>query len=97
MIEAFACGTPVIAYDCGSVAEVMQDGITGYIVRNQHEAIDAARRIDHIDRRACRGAFERRFTADKMASRYVQVYQSLIDARAESQEDPRSATLRLPL
>jgi glycosyltransferase involved in cell wall biosynthesis len=97
MIEAFACGTPVIAYDCGSVTEVMQDGITGYIVRNQRDAIEAARGIDRIDRRACRGAFERRFTADKMASRYVQVYQALIDASAESQEDPPSAALGLPL
>jgi len=97
MIEAFACGTPVIAYDCGSVTEVMQDGITGYIVRNQREAVDAARRIDRIDRRACRAAFERRFTAAKMASRYVQVYQALIDASAESQEDPPSAALGLPL
>jgi len=92
-----ACGTPVIAYDCGSVTEVMQDGITGYIVRNQREAVDAARRIDRIDRRACRAAFERRFTAAKMASRYVQVYQALIDASAESQEDPPSAALGLPL
>jgi glycosyltransferase involved in cell wall biosynthesis len=97
MIEAFACGTPVIAYDCGSVSEVMQDGLTGYIVHDQRGAIDAARRIDRIDRRACRAAFERRFTADKMASRYVQVYQALIDARSESQEDPPSATLGLRL
>ena len=97
MIEAFACGTPVVAYDCGSVAEVMQDGVTGYIVRDQRQAIEAARHIDRIDRQACRAVFERRFTADKMASRYVQVYQALIDARAESQEDPPSATLGLPL
>ncbi len=79
MIEAFACGTPVVAYDCGSVAEVVQHGVTGFVVRDQDEAIAAARRIETLDRRRCREAFERRFTADRMASRYVQVYQALID------------------
>jgi hypothetical protein len=82
MIEAFACGTPVVAYERGSVAEIMQDGVTGFIVNSQHQAIAAARRIDSIDRGRCRDVFERRFTAAKMASRYVQVYQAVIDARA---------------
>ena len=81
MIEAFACGTPVIAYDCGAIGEVMQHGVTGFVVTNQGEAIAAAHRIETIDRRRCREVFERRFTADKMASRYVQVYQALIDTR----------------
>jgi len=81
MIEAFACGTPVVAYGCGSVPEVMQHGVTGYIVDNQAAAIEAARHIDRLDRCRCREVFERRFTADTMARRYVQVYQSLIDAR----------------
>jgi glycosyltransferase involved in cell wall biosynthesis len=81
MIESLACGTPVIAYDGGSVPEVLQDGVTGRIVDHQAAAIEAARGIDALSRRACRQAFERRFTADKMARRYVQVYQALIDAR----------------
>jgi len=80
MIEAFACGTPVIAYNCGSVGEVMQDGVTGYIVGNMHEAVAAAERVGGIDRRRCREVFEQRFTAARMARRYVDVYQGLIDA-----------------
>jgi glycosyltransferase involved in cell wall biosynthesis len=88
MIEAFACGTPVVAYDCGSVSEVVQHGASGYIVHNQSEAIEAARSIERIDRRHCREVFDRRFTAAKMASRYVDVYQSLIDARRDLVDDP---------
>lgn len=88
MIEAFACGTPVIAYGCGSVPEVLQHGVTGFIVDNQHDAIAAAREIDLIERRRCRDVFERRFTAQTMASRYVQVYQALIDARATPLDEP---------
>jgi glycosyltransferase involved in cell wall biosynthesis len=88
MIESLACGTPVIAYECGSVPEVLQHGVTGYIVHDQQEAIEAARRVGRIDRRRCREVFDKRFTADKMASRYVQVYQALIDARTPSQEEP---------
>jgi glycosyltransferase involved in cell wall biosynthesis len=90
MIEAFACGTPVIAYECGSVPEVLQHGVTGFVVHDQQEAIAAARSLDRIDRRRCREVFERRFTADKMASRYVQVYQALIDARSATLDEPRA-------
>lgn len=95
MIESLACGTPVIAYERGSVPEVLQHGVTGYIVHNQQEAIQAASRVNQIDRRRCRDAFERRFTADKMASRYVQVYQALIDARTPAQEEPNASDFRV--
>jgi glycosyltransferase involved in cell wall biosynthesis len=81
MIESLACGTPVIAYDCGSVSEILQDGGTGYIVRTQEEAIEAAMRVHRLDRRLCRQEFEQRFTADRMARQYVDVYRSLIDPR----------------
>ncbi|MES2483011.1 MAG: glycosyltransferase family 4 protein [Pseudomonadota bacterium] len=91
MIEAMACGTPVVAYRCGSVPEIMQDGVTGYVVDNQDDAIAAARVIDRLDRRRCREAFERRFTSEKMAARYLRVYQSLIDTRA-----PEPAPADLP-
>ena len=77
MIEALACGTPVIAYRCGSVAEVLEQGRTGFIVDSQEEAIAAARRVDTIDRSACRLSFESRFTAATMARRYVEVYARL--------------------
>jgi glycosyltransferase involved in cell wall biosynthesis len=78
MIEAFACGTPVIAYANGSVPEIMEDSVTGFIVTNQKEAVHAARRIDSIDRRGCRDVFERRFTAVHMANHYLQAYQRLL-------------------
>jgi len=78
MIEALACGTPVIGYPCGAVTEVLEHGVTGYVVNDRQQAIAAARRIDRIDRRECRRAFEQRFTARVMAERYVDVYRSLI-------------------
>ena len=83
MIESLACGTPIVAYGCGAVAEVMQDGVCGYIVHSQEEAIAAAQRVGEIDRGVCRRTFEERFTAEHMASRYVEVYQALIGRRAE--------------
>lgn len=79
MIEALACGTPVLAYPGGAVVEVLQHGVTGYIVNDQQQAIAAARRIDLIDRRHCREAFEARFTARAMAERYLNVYRSLVN------------------
>ncbi|MFL6663645.1 MAG: glycosyltransferase family 4 protein [Rhizobacter sp.] len=80
MIESLACGTPIIAYPGGSVPEVIEHGVTGYIVNDQQQAIAAARRIDRIDRRRCRRAFEERFTATVMAERYLEVYRRLAEA-----------------
>ncbi|MGA0611556.1 glycosyltransferase family 4 protein [Caldimonas sp. KR1-144] len=81
MIEAMACGTPVIAWRCGSVPEVVEHGVSGWIVNDMDQAVDAARRIGEIDRAACRRAFERRFTAHQMAERYLAVYAALSAAR----------------
>jgi glycosyltransferase involved in cell wall biosynthesis len=77
LIEALACGTPVVAYRCGSVPEVIEHGITGFIVDDQQEAVEAARYIGRIDRLVCRNAFERRFTAHRMAQHYLAVYRTL--------------------
>ena len=77
MIEALACGTPVVAFRGGSVEEIIDHGTTGFVVGSLDEAIDAARRIDAIDRRACRQAFERRFTVEQMTSNYLQMYQAM--------------------
>jgi glycosyltransferase involved in cell wall biosynthesis len=81
MIEAMACGTPVIAYDGGSVAEVMEDGLTGFIVRESDDAAEAVRRVHDLSRECCREVFERRFAASRMANDYVKVYLRMIDRR----------------
>jgi glycosyltransferase involved in cell wall biosynthesis len=77
MIEAMACGTPVIAYGCGSVPEVIEDGVTGFVVADLEEAVEAARRVVELDRRRVRREFERRFSAPRMARDYVAVYETL--------------------
>ncbi|HEX9721551.1 MAG TPA: glycosyltransferase family 4 protein [Ramlibacter sp.] len=81
MIEAMACGTPVIAYRHGSVPEIIDHGVTGFIVSNQEQAIAAAKDIDRIDRGRCRQVFEQRFAARVMARHYLDVYRQLVDAR----------------
>jgi glycosyltransferase involved in cell wall biosynthesis len=77
VIEALACGTPVVAYGHGSVPELLEHGVTGFIVHDHDEAVRAAGDIAHIDRGACRQAFEDRFTSTRMAKRYLAVYRSL--------------------
>jgi glycosyltransferase involved in cell wall biosynthesis len=74
MIEAMACGAPVIAYDCGSVREVVEDGVTGFIVRNEVEACAAVARLPMLDRGVIRRRFEERFSALAMARRYLDLY-----------------------
>ena len=82
MIEAMACGTPVIAFPGGSVPEVVDPGVTGYIVSDMDEAIAAAKKVDGLDRRAVRATFDRRFSARRMAQEYVELYRSLIEQRS---------------
>jgi len=77
MIEAMACGTPVIAFNSGSVPEVMDDGLTGFIVNSEDAAVAAIDRLDELDRAKVRQQFERRFTARRMAQDYVDVYTEL--------------------
>lgn len=78
MIEAMACGTPVIAYPKGSVPEIIQHGVNGYIVHNVEQAVDAVRHIDDLDRKECRRHFERYFTDERMASDYLAIYNRMI-------------------
>lgn len=78
IIEAMACGTPVLAFRCGSVPEVIDDGVSGIIVDNMDEAVDALPRVFALDRRAVRRRFEERFTATRMAKDYLGVYRSLL-------------------
>jgi glycosyltransferase involved in cell wall biosynthesis len=81
MIEAMACGTPVLAFRCGSVAEVIEGGITGKVVDSEVEAIAALPEILSYDRRAVRRRFEERFTAARMAKDYVGSYRRLLKTR----------------
>ncbi|MBV8259452.1 MAG: glycosyltransferase family 4 protein [Paraburkholderia sp.] len=79
MIEAMACGTPTVAYRRGSVPEIIEDGVSGFAVEDAAQALAAIARAQDLDRRAVRAAFERRFTARRMAENYVQVYRRLVE------------------
>ena len=81
MIEAMACGTPVIAFRRGSVPEVIDDGVTGFIVENEADAVHAIHRLAELDRRGIRSRFEHRFTAKRMAEDYVCHYEQLLNIR----------------
>jgi len=81
MIEAMACGTPVIAFRCGSVPEVIDVGITGYVVDDLEQAVSSAEAVQRLDRRLCRETFERRFSALRMAEDYCAVYEQLGEKR----------------
>jgi glycosyltransferase involved in cell wall biosynthesis len=75
VIESMACGTPVIAFACGSVPEVIDEGITGFIVRDIEAAVRAVDRLERLDRQEIRRRFEQRFSVARMASDYLQIYQ----------------------
>jgi glycosyltransferase involved in cell wall biosynthesis len=83
MIESMACGTPVIAWHCGSVPEVIEEGVSGYIVRSEEQALAAIERVDELDRHRVRAAFERRFTSTSMAHGYLDVYEKLLTSRLD--------------
>jgi len=87
MIEAMACGTPVLAFRCGSVPEIIDPSVTGLIVDSMDEAIRVMPQVLALDRRAVRQKFEQRFSASRMAKDYVQVYRSLIKQQALPERD----------
>src|SRR3546814_10585089 len=80
VVEAMACGTPVIAFNRGSMPELIIDGVTGFLVDTLEEAIAAVGRIGEIDRAACRAHVIRNFTYDVMADRYLTLYRSLLNS-----------------
>ena len=80
MIEAMACGTPVIAYNRGSVPEIVEEGLTGFIVEDETSAVSAVGRLSQLSRKEIRKRFETRFTARRMALDYLSAYRSLTDA-----------------
>jgi glycosyltransferase involved in cell wall biosynthesis len=83
IIEAMACGTPIIAYRCGSVPELIQEGITGYMVDDIYGALEALGKIPSFDRGRCRRVFEERFSATRMAHDYLSVYRRVIKDSAD--------------
>lgn len=97
MIEAMACGTPVITYPCGSVPELLDDGVTGFIVRDVGEAVKAIARLGDVDRRRCRRVFEERFTAKRMADDYLKIYDRVLAEKRLPEEAADGMPLRLPL
>ena len=92
MIEAMARGTPVIAFAGGSVREVVENGLTGFVVGEISEAVRAVERVSSLDREAVRTEFERRFTADRMARDYAELYARQIEERARRACEPASMT-----
>jgi len=95
MIEAMACATPVVACGCGSVPEIIDEGMTGSIVETLEAAISALPRVLSLDRRTVRRRFEERFSATRMAEDYVNVYRSLL--RTSVLSDRRSEMPPRPL
>jgi glycosyltransferase involved in cell wall biosynthesis len=79
-----ACGTPVIAWRCGSVPEVVDDGVTGYVVDSIEEAVAAVDKAVRLDRAKVRGRFEDRFSAERMVEDYLAVYEQVINAASSS-------------
>ena len=84
MIEAMACGTPVIAWNCASVPEVIDHGVTGFIVDNEAQGAAAVERLLMLDRATVRATFEQRFTVERMAADYLSVYRGLVGARRDA-------------
>jgi glycosyltransferase involved in cell wall biosynthesis len=85
MIEAMACGTPTIAFGCGSVPEVIDEGVTGFIVNSEEEAVKALKRVPGVNRAQCRARFERRFTACRMAKDYLSIYKAIVNETPQLQ------------
>jgi glycosyltransferase involved in cell wall biosynthesis len=83
MIEAMACGTPVIAFRCGSVPEVVDEGVTGFIVENEDQAVECVERVKQLDRQACRSRFEDRFSDERQAREYVNLFMRYGGARCQ--------------
>lgn len=78
LIEAMACGVPVIAYPAGSVPEIIENGVNGFLVHDAQEAVRAVKQISTIDRDVCRQQFEERFTAKRMAREYLAIYERIV-------------------
>jgi glycosyltransferase involved in cell wall biosynthesis len=90
MIESMACGTPVIAFRRGSVPEILDEGVTGFVCENAEQAAERVDQLARLSRRRCRDVFERRFSAPRMAQDYLSIYKRLIQSTARPAADGRS-------
>ena len=103
MIEAMACGTPVVSWPRGSVPEVMENGVTGFIVNSIPAAVAALTKVDKLDRQGCREVFEKRFSATRMAQDYAKIYHRLAKTASSNHVSKRAgfpsgpAILKSPL
>ena len=86
LVESMACGTPVVAFNRGSMPEIIRDGETGYIVEDIEGAIDAVAKVTSINRSTCRADVEKRFSSTRMARDYVRVYQEILDGEARDEQ-----------
>jgi glycosyltransferase involved in cell wall biosynthesis len=86
MIEAMACGTPIVAYRQGSVPEVIDEGVTGFIVEGIGDAVKAVERVFTLSRKRCRERFQERFTVSRMARAYREIYERLIEDGHEARQ-----------
>jgi glycosyltransferase involved in cell wall biosynthesis/quercetin dioxygenase-like cupin family protein len=88
VVEAMACGTPVIAVKRGSMPEIVADGITGFLVSDSSEMVDAVAKIKHLDRFRCRQWVEERFSADRMVEEYIRVYEKVVQQTQREDHRP---------
>jgi glycosyltransferase involved in cell wall biosynthesis len=95
MIEAMSCGTPVIAFRGGSVAEIIDEGVTGFVVESIEEAVEALQRIPSLDRQACHQRFLERFTSRRMCEQYLTAYERGIWEKKRASRGKRGLTLSL--
>jgi glycosyltransferase involved in cell wall biosynthesis len=86
MIEAMACGTPVVAWDAGSTREIVDEGVSGFVVRSEDEAVEAVRRVEGLRRSRVRKMFERRFSAVTMSKNYLRLYTRIARSEADSEQ-----------
>jgi glycosyltransferase involved in cell wall biosynthesis len=90
LIEALACGTPVLAYRRGSIPEIIEDGVTGFVCEGIDEMTAAVQRIPEIDRGRCRSSFEQRFTVERMAHDYVRLYERVLGKTCHKEAESTS-------
>jgi glycosyltransferase involved in cell wall biosynthesis len=89
MIEAMACGTPTVAFDRGSVREILKEGTSGLIVDSVPQAVEALQKVSSYSRTACRSEFEARFSASRMANDYLMLYELLLSEEVSSIQTPK--------